>query len=107
MDMKNINVFRRLDELETANLHLQVMLKNVRADIESLKTVIYHQTKQIAGLQTEAMPVPAAKAVKTKTKAVKPKAVKTKDALESTRAKKAAYARKYYAQKRAAAKAAA
>lgn len=86
MDMKNINVFRRLDELETANLHLQVMLKSARHEIECLKALMRLQVK-----------------------AVKPglKAVKTTDALESTRAKKAAYARTYYAKKRAAAKAAA
>ena len=94
--MTNLNIFRRLNELETANLHLQVMLKSARAEIETIKNIVYHQTKQIAGLQTEAMPVPAAKAVKTK-----PKAVKTKAELESTRAKKAAYARKYYAKKKA------
>ncbi len=86
MDMKNINVFRRLDELETANLHLQVMLKSVRHEIECLKALMHLQVKP--------------KAVKPK-----PKAVKTTDALESTRAKKAAYARTYYAKKRAAAKA--
>ena len=33
----NWNIFRRLDELETANLHLQVMLKSARADIETIK----------------------------------------------------------------------
>ena len=92
MDMKNINVFRRLDELETANLNLQVMLKSVRMELEALRsgvTILHNAIRR-----------PVATPV-----AVKPKAVKTKAALESTRAKKAAYARKYYAQKRAAAKA--
>ena len=37
MSMRNLNVFRRLDELETANLHLQVMLKSARMDIERLQ----------------------------------------------------------------------
>lgn len=98
MDMKNINVFRRLDELETANLHLQVMLKSVRMELEALRsgvTILHNAIRR---------PVDTPVAVKTKavkTKAVKPKAVKTKDALESTRAKKAAYARKYYARKQA------
>ena len=94
MDMKRLNVFRRLDELETANLHLQVMLKSVRMELEALRsgvTILHNAIRR---------PVVTPKAVK-------PKAVKPKDALESTRAKKAAYARKYYAQKRAAAKAAA
>ena len=85
MDMKNINVFRRLDELETANLHLQVMLKSARHEIECLKALMRLQVKP------KAKPGP------------KPglKAVKTTDALESTRAKKAAYARTYYAKKKA------
>jgi hypothetical protein len=92
MDMKNINVFRRLDELETANLHLQVMLKSVRQELEALRsgvTILHNAIRR---------PVVTPAAVKPK-----PKAVKTKDALESTRAKKAAYARTYYAKKRAAA----
>lgn len=99
MDMKNINVFRRLDELETANLHLQVMLKSVRMELEALRSGVTLLHNAI--LRPVATPVPAAKAVKTKTKAVKTKAVKTKAELESTRAKKAAYARKYYAKKKA------
>ena len=37
MDMKNLNVFRRLDELELDNLYLRTVLKNTRADIETLK----------------------------------------------------------------------
>ena len=99
MDMKRLNVLRRLDELETANLHLQVMLKSVRYDIDILKDAAAVHHAHLAALA----PKPRAKP------GPKPgfKAVKTKAALESTRAKKAAYARKYYAQKRAAAKAAA
>jgi len=92
MNIKNLNVFRRLDELETANLHLQVMLKSVRMEVNNLK-------KQLA-----ATPAPVAFKIKP---GPKPKAVKPMETLESTRAKKAAYARTYYAKKRAAAKAAA
>jgi hypothetical protein len=89
MNIKNLNVFRRLDELETANLHLQVMLKVARAEIESLKAVLRLRS------EPKAAPTPEVKAVK------------PMETLESTRAKKAAYARTYYAKKRAAAKAAA
>ena len=97
--MTNLNIFRRLNELETANLHLQVMLKSTRADIDSLKTIICRQTTQIAVLQTEAMPVPKP-AAKPSPKP-KTKAVRTKAALNSIRAKRSAYARAYYAKKKA------
>jgi hypothetical protein len=35
--MKNLNVFRRLDELETQQLHMQVLLREARSDIERLQ----------------------------------------------------------------------
>ena len=43
--MKNLNVFRRLDELETANLHLQVQLQEARRDIERLQKETALKTK--------------------------------------------------------------
>lgn len=96
--MTNLNIFRRLNELETANLHLQVMLKSARAEIETIKNIVYHQTKQIASLQTEAMPVPAAKAAK----AVKVTATpKPKQTQAQKRAKLNKYQRTYYAKKKA------
>ncbi len=89
MNMKNLNVFRRLDELETQQLHMQVVLKSARHEIECLKALMRLQVKP------KAAPTPEVKAVK------------TKEALEKTAEKKREYARRYYAKKRAAAKAAA
>ncbi len=73
MNMKNLNVFRRLDELELDNLYLRTVLKNTRADIESLKALLRPS----------------------------PKAVKSEDALDKAAERKRAYARAYYAKKRA------
>ena len=84
MNMKNLNVFRRLDELETQQLHMQVVLKVARAEIESLKAVLRLRSAP------KAAPAPEVKAVK------------TKEALEKTAEKKREYARRYYAKKRAA-----
>jgi hypothetical protein len=86
INMTNLNVFRRLDELETANLHLQVMLKSARHEIECLKALMHLQVKP------KAKPGP------------KPglKAVKSKEKLDKAAEKKRAYARAYYAKKRAA-----
>lgn len=95
--MTNLNIFKRISDLEITQLHMEVVLKTARADIETLKAIICRQTKQIAVLQTEATPVPKPAAKP----AAKPKAVKTKAALNSTRAKKSAYARAYYAKKKA------
>ena len=93
MDMKQLNVFRRLNELETANLHLQVMLKSARMEVEALKsgvTILHNAVRR---------PVVTPKPeVKT---APKPKKL-TKVQAEAVRAVKAAYARKYYAKKKAA-----
>jgi hypothetical protein len=36
INMTNLNVFRRLSELETDNLYLRTLLKIARADIEDL-----------------------------------------------------------------------
>ena len=83
MNMKNLNVFRRLDELETQQLHMQVVLKVARAEIESLKAVLRLQVKP------KAAPAPEVKAVK------------SEDALEKTAERKRAYARAYAAKKRA------
>lgn len=91
INMKNINVFRRLDELETANLHLQVMLKSARAEIANLRdavTILHNWVRPKPTVKPGPKP--------------KPKAVKTNAALEKAMEKKRAYARAYYAKKRAA-----
>lgn len=75
INMKRLNVFRRLDELETANLHLQVMLKSVRLELTALKSGIRRPV---------ATPIPKPK----------PKVVKASE-------KRREYARKYYAKKKA------
>jgi predicted rRNA methylase YqxC with S4 and FtsJ domains len=72
--MKNLNIFRRLDELETANMHLQVMLKSARADIKNLQI----------------------KMDKTATPKPEPKVKTTKQIL-----KQQEYSRKYYFKKKA------
>jgi hypothetical protein len=74
INMKNLNVFRRLDELGTANMHLQVRLKNLRMELDRLKAA-------------------RAPVVTSKPKP-KPKVVKASE-------KRREYARKYYAKKRA------
>lgn len=81
MNMNRLNVFRRLDELETDNLYLRTMLKNLRMEVDRLKALMHLQVKPKAA--------PA------------PKAVRTKDALNAVVEKKREYARKYYAKKKA------
>lgn len=83
INMKNLNVFRRLDELETANLHLQVLLQGARRDIERLQKMTAPKPK------AKPVPVPV------------PKAVRTKEALNKVAEKKREYARRYYAKKKA------
>jgi hypothetical protein len=80
MNMKNLNVFRRLDELETANMHLQVMLKSTRLELTALKSgvsILHNALRR---------PVVTAKP--------KPKVVKASE-------KRREYARRYYAKKKA------
>jgi predicted nuclease with TOPRIM domain len=97
INMKNLNVFRRLDELETANLHLNVMLKSARIEVDALKKTTKEQAQWLASLQTVVM-------IKKQKAAPKPapKAVRTKDALNAVAEKKREYARRYYAKKKAA-----
>lgn len=90
MSMKNLNVFRRLDELETANLHLQVMLKSARADIKTLQAETRNLTLGVLRVDKEARPKPKAKPGPKP----KPKVVKASE-------KRREYARKYYAKKKA------
>ena len=81
--MKNLNIFRRLNELETANLHLQVMLKSTRMELTALKsgvTILHNAIRP----KPKAAPTP------------KPKVKTTKQIL-----KQQEYARKYYAKKKA------
>ena len=88
MDMKQLNVFRRLDELETANLHLQVMLKSTRLEVEALKKVVKAQTQWLTSLQSTVTPKP---------RATKRKPYRT----ETVREKARIYARAHYAKKKA------
>ena len=100
MDMKRLNVFRRLDELETQNLHLQVMLKSARADIKTLQAETRNLTLGVLRVDKEAQPeaAPAAQP----TPAAKPKPKKRKPyTTEAKRKKSREYARKYYAKKKA------
>ena len=83
INMKNLNVFRRLDELESANLHLNVMLQEARRGIERLQKMTAPKPKAKPG------PKPG------------PKAVRTKAALNAMAEKKREYARRYYAKKKA------
>ena len=86
MNIKNLNVFRRLDELETANLHLQVMLKSTRLEVEALKsgvTILHNAVRR---------PV-----VTPKPRATKRKPYRT----ETVREKARIYARAHYAKKKA------
>ena len=82
MDMKRLNVFRRLDELETQNLHLQVMLKSVRLEYMALKSGVSILHNAIRRPVVTPKPKP------------KPKVVKASE-------KRREYARKYYAKKKA------
>jgi hypothetical protein len=92
INMKNLNVFRRLDELETANLHLNAMLKSTRLELTALKSgiTILHNAIQRPVVTPKPAPKPA------------PKAVRTKDALNAVAEKKREYARRYYAKRKAA-----
>lgn len=92
MNIKNLNVFRRLDELETANLHLQVMLKSTRLEVESLKsgvTILHSAVRRLV-----VTPKPE---VKTAPKPKKRKPYTT----EKIREKARIYARAHYAKKKA------
>ena len=93
MNMKNLNVFRRLDELETQQLHMQVVLKVARAEIDTLKNAAQVHHAHLVALT----PKPKAKPGPTPGL----KAVKSEDALDKAAERKRAYARAYYAKKRA------
>lgn len=93
----NWNFFKRIDKIELDNLHLNVLLKGARADIEILKKIVIKQTQCLQSLAT-----PKPKAVP---KAV-PKAAPTKRQMKTTE-KQREYSRRYYAKKKAAAKVAA
>lgn len=97
----NWNLFKRIDKLELDNMHLNVLLKGARADIEILKKVVIKQTQCLQSLAT-----PKPKAAP-KPKVVKPKEVMSKAALNAAFEKRKAYARAYAAKKRAEKKAAA
>ena len=94
MNMKNLNVFRRLDELETDNLYLRTMLKNVRMEVEALRGAV---GDTVGILENMIRPKPKAKPGPKP----KPKVVKSKAALNAVLEKRREYARKYYAKKKA------
>ena len=99
MDMNRLNVFRRLDELETQNLHLQVMLKSARADIKTLQAETRNLTLGVLRVDKEAQPEAAKPEA---APAAKPKPKKRKPyTTEAKRKKNREYARKYYAKKKA------
>ena len=83
MNMKNLNVFRRLDELETDNLYLRTMLKNLRLELTAVGDTV-------GILENMIRPKPKAKPGPKP----KPKVVKASE-------KRREYARKYYAKKKA------
>tara|TARA_R110000868_G_scaffold383336_1_gene650264 strand:+ start:311 stop:595 length:285 start_codon:yes stop_codon:yes gene_type:complete len=87
MNIKNLNVFRRLDELETDNLYLRTMLKNVRMEVEALRGAV---GDTVGILENMIRPKPKAKPGPKP----KPKVVKASE-------KRREYARKYYAKKKA------
>ena len=92
MDMKKLNVFRRLDELETANLHLQVMLKSARMEVDALKSGVTILHNAIRRPVVTPKPTPE----------VKPAPQKRKPyTTEKIRERTREYARAYYAKKRA------
>lgn len=93
MNIKNLNVFRRLDKMDMDHIHTQVLLKKALADIDNLKKIVEFQSKWLTSLQSTVTPKPKAEP---KTKKL------TKVQAEAVRAVKAAYARKYYAKKKAA-----
>jgi hypothetical protein len=92
MNMKRLNVFRRLDELETANMHLQVVLKSARADIKTLQAETRNLTLGVLRVDKEAQPAPAAQPTPKERKPY---------ITEAKRKKSREYARKYYAKKKA------
>lgn len=83
------NIFKRIDALEAARARADITIDN-------MKGLLRDQTQWLASLQTTATK-PAAKA-KPAAKTRKPYTT------EKVRAKRAAYARAYYAKKKAAAK---
>ena len=90
MDMKRLNVFRRLDELETDNLYLRTMLKSVRMEVEALRDAVGDTVGILENM------------IRPKPEAAKPKPKERKPYItEAKRKKSREYARKYYAKKRA------
>ena len=99
--MKRLNVFRRLDELETDNLYLRTMLKNVRMEVEALRGAV-GDTVGILEKMIRPKPEAAPAAKPEAAPAAKPKPKKRKPyTTEAKRKKNREYARKYYAKKRA------
>ena len=78
----NWNLFERMRKLELDNLHLTVMLKSARVEIDTLKKITNQQTRWLLALQST-------------------KGGVTPEKKRITPEKKRAYARKYYAKKKA------
>jgi len=88
MNIKNLNVFRRLDKMDMDHIHTQVLLKKALADIDTLKRITKEQTQWLTSLQSTVAPKP---------RTTKRKPYKT----ETVREKARVYARAHYAKKKA------
>lgn len=78
----NWNLFERMRKLELDNLHLNVMLKSARVEIDTLKKITKEQTQWLSALQST-------------------KGWVTPEKKRTTPEKKREYARRYYAKKKA------
>lgn len=88
MNIKNLNVFRRLDKMDMDHIHTQVLLKKALADIDNLKKIVEFQAQWLTSLQSTVAPKP---------RATKRKPYRT----ETVREKARIYARAHYAKKKA------
>jgi hypothetical protein len=88
MNIKNLNVFRRLDKMDMDHIHTQVLLKKALADIDNLKKIVEFQTQWLTSLQSTVAPKP---------RTTKRKPYRT----ETVREKARVYARAHYAKKKA------
>jgi len=85
----NWNLFERMRKLELDNLHLNVMLKSARVEIDTLKKITKEQTQWLSALQsTKEGVTPEKKRITPEKRRITPE-------------KKREYARRYYAKKKA------
>jgi len=83
----NWNLFERMRKLELDNLHLNVMLKSARVEIDTLKKITKEQTQWLSALQS------------TKGGVTSEKKRITPEKKRVTPEKRREYARRYYAKK--------